>query len=334
MVVLGPRIRVVYLGGRTVEGRVRRFDPVLPDFTMDAVELGASRIAFADVRWVAFLEDADGDGGRVGQSTGREVTLRLYDLAEIHGYLLAAAQPGRGVLLAPQEQGVERVYVPLAALRDVVSVKPLGVILIEESGVPATAVEEALRRQREMKEAPLGKILLDRGQVSQPQLERGLDAQRRRPGQRIGQVLVELGFIDQGAVDAALEVQRLLRGRRLGDLLTEMGLVDQRTVYVALAIQHHMPFFDDVGRELDPQALAVLPAAFARRWQVLPLRRDPELVTVAVSEAGNVALRDELRRILRVAIQDVLVVPDQLAEEIAVAYPPETARRGPPPEVP
>ena len=318
--LVGSRVRVEYLGGRTVAGRLRRFDPGLPDFTMDGGGENILRISFSEIRWVAFLEPSSAPGRGQGDSP-REVTLRLYDMAELRGRLLSAAQPGRGVLLAPDDIDVDRVYVPIAALRDVVSVKPLGVILIEEVGVSPQAVDQGLRRQRELRQAPLGQILLDQGRVSEPQLARGLEAQRQRPGQRIGQVLVELGFVAPGAIDAALEVQLLLRGRRLGDLLTEMGLVDQRTVYVALAIQHHMPFYDAAGLKPEPDARSLLAAPFARRWQVLPLQRDPSLVTVAVSEAGNVALRDELRRLLRVAVQDVLALPGDLAAGIEATYP-------------
>ena len=146
--------------------------------------------------------------------------------------------------------------------------------------------------------------------------------QRRRPGQRIGEVLIDLGLLSSDALQAALEVQRLLRGRRLGELLTEMGFVDQRTVYIALALQHFMPFLDESSLAADGAARSLLPAAFARRFQVLPLSREPDLVRVAVCDAGNLALRDELRGLLRVAVRDVLVLPGPLAAAIEQAYGP------------
>jgi hypothetical protein len=198
----------------------------------------------------------------------------------------------------------------------------LGALLVEQGQVTPQMLEEGLERQAELRRAPLGKILLDRRQVTPPQLEQALVTQQRSPGQRIGEVLIGLGFLSSDALQAALEVQRLLRRRRLGELLSEMGFVDQRTVYIALAIQHCMPFLDATSLAVDPAATALLPAPFARRFSVLPLSREPDLVRVAVSEAGNLALRDELRNLLRVAVRDVLVLPAPLSAAIELAYGP------------
>ncbi len=316
----GARVLVTYLGGKTLEGRLRRFDSGLADFTLQPSADGAGplRIPFSEVRWVAFVDGGD-DALSSPVETRREVTVRFFDAAQMRGNLETAVQPGRGVFLTPLD-GLDaaRIFVPLASLRDVVAVKPLGALLVEQGKASAEMVERALERQAELRSAPLGKILLERRELTEPQLAQGLAAQQRRPGQRIGEVLMDLGLLGRDALNAALEVQRMLRGRRLGDLLTEMGFVDQRAVYIALAIQHYMPFQDDLSAADAMPAL--LPAAFARRWQVLALSREPDLVTVAVSEAGNLELRDQLRQLLRVAVRDVLVVPERLAGAIEAAY--------------
>jgi hypothetical protein len=316
----GSRVSVTYLGGETIEGRLRRFDPGLADFTLQpAAGAESLRIRFSDVRWVAFLDAEDDAPATPPEATGREVTVRFFDASQMRGKLETAVRPGRGVFLTALDGfDAARVFVPLASLRDIVSVKPLGALLVEQGKATPEMVERALERQAELRGAPLGRVLLERRQVTAPQLAQALAAQQRRPGQRIGEVLMDLGFLSRDALKAALEVQSMLRGRRLGDLLTEMGFVDQRTVYMALAIQHYMPFHDDLPA--DAAMPSLLPAAFARRWQVLALSREPDLVTVAVSEAGNLELRDQLRRLLRVAVRDVLVVPERLAGAIEAAY--------------
>lgn len=314
-------MEVTFLGGATVTGHLRRFDPGLADFTLEPkAGESARRVQFAEVRSVAFLDPAE-DGAPAAEA--REVTVRFFDSSELRGILETAPQPGLGVFLAPLDGWPARlVFLPLAALRDIVSVKPLGALLVEQGKATPRMVQEALERQAELRRAPLGKILLDRRQVTPPQLEQALASQQRSPRQRIGEVLIGLGFISSDALQAALEVQRLLRRRRLGELLTEMGFVDQRTVYIALAIQHCMPFLDATSLAVDPAATALLPAPFARRFSVLPLSREPDLLRVAVSEAGNLALRDELRNLLRVAVRDVLVLPEPLSVAIESAYGP------------
>jgi hypothetical protein len=316
---LRAAVEVTFLGGRTLGGRLRRFDPGLPDFTLvPGSESAARRVPFAEVRALTFLDAVD--EGRAAEA--REVTVRFFDSAELRGLLESAQQPGRGIFLRTLGGSTaRRVFVPLAAVRDVVAVTALGALLIEQGKATPRMVEVALARQAELRRAPLGGILVDRAAVTQPQLHEALAAQQRRPGQRIGEVLIDLGFLGRDALQAALEVQRLLRGRRLGELLTEMGFVDQRTVYIALAIQHCMPFLDASSLAPDAEARPLLPAAFARRFRVLPLSREPDLVRVAVSDAGNLALRDELRNMLRVAVRDVLVLPEPLAAAIEAAYP-------------
>lgn len=320
----GAEVEVTFLGGEKLLGRLLRFDPGLTDFTLQPQSGGGSRrVPFAGVRSVAFLDY----GGAPPPPDGREVTVRFFDHAEARGFLEPASQPGRGLfLLSLDRTPALRMYAPLAALRDVVSVKPLGALLVEQGKATPQMVGKALERQAELRQAPLGKILLEREHVTGQQLEEALEVQKRRPGQRIGEVLIDLGFLRSDALEAALEVQRLLRGRRLGELLTEMGFVDQRTVFIALAIQHFMPFLDESGLMPDTSLRSVLPAAFARRFRVLPLSLDSDLITVAVCDAGNLALRDELRNMLRVAVRDVLVLTEPLLVAIEAVYGPAEPR--------
>jgi type IV pilus assembly protein PilB len=98
-------------------------------------------------------------------------------------------------------------------------------------------------------------------------------AQRPR---RIGDILVEQGKLNSDQLDNAVRLQRETN-RVLGDLLVEMGYVDSLDIVQALAFQLEIPFYElDDNFALEPEEVALIPEAVARKFCLIPVRKDPE----------------------------------------------------------
>ena len=74
----------------------------------------------------------------------------------------------------------------------------------------------------------------------------------------------------------------------------------------ALARQHRVPAVDLERVRLDPRILKLIPAEFAVKHQVLPLRRVGRTLTVAMSNPTDLGVVDDLKFLTRLDIEPVI----------------------------
>jgi len=125
--------------------------------------------------------------------------------------------------------------------------------------------------------------------------------------------LIERGGLSEATLDKARE--RLREGRGLGDVLQEMGAIDSRTWAHALAEHYGLPFAERLPEENDQllELISSLPINFAKRYQLLPIGVDGDIVTVATADPSNFGPIDDVRLLLRRPIR-VLVAPSPVVE--------------------
>jgi type IV pilus assembly protein PilB len=111
---------------------------------------------------------------------------------------------------------------------------------------------------------------------------------------RLGEVLQERGQISNADLTKAIAEQQ---GKVifLGELLLERGLVNQKDLVSALEEVAHVPYVDATTAEVEPEALKMVPQSVAKRFCVLPVRRDGVRLVVIMAEPQNLGTIDELR---------------------------------------
>src|SRR5918912_3390629 len=130
----------------------------------------------------------------------------------------------------------------------------------------------------------------------------------------LGELLVRRGEVTQDQLEAALAEQKEHPRTRIGELLVASGALTTKALAEALAEQHDLDFVDLARVEVDPNATSLLPEAYARRAQVLPVRfLGDELVQVAVADPTDIRTADELRLALGLNVR--LAVADASALE-------------------
>ncbi len=136
----------------------------------------------------------------------------------------------------------------------------------------------------------------------------------------IGEILVAKFGVTRAQVDDALAVQRE-KGGRLGEILMRLGHVKEDAVLEALAEQLHLPFVRQVSTsDLDRALLAKVPIAFAKRYELLPLREVDGAVQVATSQPLATAPLDDVRLLLTKPIVPVIVPSRAIVSCINQAY--------------
>jgi type II secretory ATPase GspE/PulE/Tfp pilus assembly ATPase PilB-like protein len=130
----------------------------------------------------------------------------------------------------------------------------------------------------------------------------------------LGELLVRRGDVTQEQLRLALSEQRERPTTRIGELLVGRGALTTKALAEALAEQHDLEFVDLARVDVDPNATSLLPEAYARRAQALPVRfLGDELVQVAIADPTDLRTADDLRLALGVNVR--LAVADASALE-------------------
>jgi type IV pilus assembly protein PilB len=122
---------------------------------------------------------------------------------------------------------------------------------------------------------------------------------------QLGDLLIREGLLTREQLKVALADQRQ-QGRRLGYSLVKLGFVNEVELTKVLARQYRMPAVDLSRFEPDEQVLKLIPAEVARKNQVLPLRRDGRLLTVAMADPSDLGLLQDLKFITRFDVVPVV----------------------------
>lgn len=111
---------------------------------------------------------------------------------------------------------------------------------------------------------------------------------------KLGELLLEQGLIDERQLARALDAQRVTPAQ-LGFLLISQGAIHEDRLTAVLSNHLSVPVADLKSGRVDEEAARLVPADFARRNHVLPVRRDNGHLAVAMSDPANLLLLNDIR---------------------------------------
>ena len=135
----------------------------------------------------------------------------------------------------------------------------------------------------------------------------------------VGLLLVEESVITQQELDRALAVQRDKRGN-LVDILITQGVLDYKTFAAFLARQKRQASIDLGRYELQPEVVALIPAAFAREHELIPIDRLGRVLTVGVVHPVDPPTGEALRALTGLEIKTLLCAPVDVRAAIQRYY--------------
>ena len=135
----------------------------------------------------------------------------------------------------------------------------------------------------------------------------------------IGEILSEMGFVDEQEVDEALRLQ-MDKGGKLGDILIELGYVTEPDVLFALAEQTGMEVADLDEEDVSPDVIAMVPKTFAETYRVCPVGCEDGVLIVALADAMNPTVLDDLRFMLNLEIRGAVSTPSAVDRAVEQYY--------------
>ncbi len=135
---------------------------------------------------------------------------------------------------------------------------------------------------------------------------------------RLGEMLVRNRLITEDQLRQAIDAQKK-GGGRLGANLAKLGILDENAIVTFLSQQYGIPSINLSEFEIDPSVLKLIPAKTARKYQVIPISRSGNTLTVAMADPANTFAIDDLRFMTGFNVECV-VASETTIEDAMVKY--------------
>lgn len=152
---------------------------------------------------------------------------------------------------------------------------------------------------------------------------------------RLGELLLERGSVSHDELRSALDACRR-HGGRLGTWLVRLGILNEAELLQALSEQTGTPSVTALElASTSPELRSLLPAPFARRHLVVVFGRRGRNLDVAMSDPGDLVVRDEIGGMTGMVIRPHVATEAALAAALAIPVgAPSSAAGAPPPGPP
>lgn len=135
----------------------------------------------------------------------------------------------------------------------------------------------------------------------------------------VGEILIKRGLIDKAQLDTALERQRIT-GDKLGRLLIKLGFLSEEELGNALSEQINVPHVDLSTEELDPAVINLIPEKVARKYDLIPIRRDGNEIIVAMDDPLSSIAIELLNFTAGMRVVPVLAGRTQIRKALEIYY--------------
>jgi type IV pilus assembly protein PilB len=137
----------------------------------------------------------------------------------------------------------------------------------------------------------------------------------RPPGRRLGQLLLEDGLVTAAQVEQAVARQRA-SGERLGSVLVRLGFLTEDQLVIALSRQYGLPAVAPSRLDVDPEVLRLVPLPIARKYQVLPVERAGETLSLAMADPTDVNALDDVAFLTNLKVRPLVAAPRLIRQAV------------------
>jgi type IV pilus assembly protein PilB len=139
----------------------------------------------------------------------------------------------------------------------------------------------------------------------------------------IGDYMLEKGYASPEQLEEARKIQQATKGD-LAKALLDVG-INPRDVYESKAQEMGVPFVDLTVYKPAQDAISAVPEHVVKRLNVLPLKKEGNVLYVAMADTSNISAVDDLRLVSRATVRGVLAAPVHIEDAIGKYYTGTTA---------
>ncbi|MBI4374274.1 MAG: type II secretion system ATPase GspE [Deltaproteobacteria bacterium] len=136
----------------------------------------------------------------------------------------------------------------------------------------------------------------------------------------LGAILLENSSLTQQQLEEALAYQRE-KGLKLGEALVQLKYLRNEDILKALSIQLGMPYLTRIDPEsISPELMSAVPLNYAKKNEVVPIKKEEGTLIVAVSDPLNHYIVDDLRVLYGVPIRTIIASSYEIVSAINSLY--------------
>jgi hypothetical protein len=143
---------------------------------------------------------------------------------------------------------------------------------------------------------------------------------------KMGDLLKEAGLIDDFQLEAALSHQRNWGGK-LGSIIVELEFAREEDIARVISEKMGVPYINLFEPELSPDIFKVLKADMAKKFGVVPVRKEANTLVLAMSDPMDIETMDNIRFITGLSIKPVLSMSSEIKDAIRKYYDGEPVTR-------
>lgn len=136
---------------------------------------------------------------------------------------------------------------------------------------------------------------------------------------KLGDLLVQTGYIKPEILEEGLKEQDKT-GELLGRILVAKGYITEQNLIEALEFQLGIPHVVLAKRDIPPEVLAVVPENVAKKYKVFPVEKKGNRLVLGMVDPTDVLALDNLRLLLNMEIQPVIVTQEDLERALSKYY--------------
>jgi len=141
---------------------------------------------------------------------------------------------------------------------------------------------------------------------------------------RLGDLLVNEGLISQEQLHRALSEQKG-SNEKLGTILVRLGIINEDQLIGFLSRQYGIPSITLSQLDIDPEVVRLVPPQIARKYEVLPVKRTGNALTLAMADPTNVFALDDVAFMTNLQVLPVVASQGAIRQAIERIYEPQAS---------
>jgi len=135
----------------------------------------------------------------------------------------------------------------------------------------------------------------------------------------LGNLLLKTNLITEEQLLEALKEQKI-KGKRLSSVLVKLGYITEETLTSVLSQQYGIPAVKLFEQKLDRALLKLVSYDTAKRYQIMPVTRTGDTITIAMADPSDSFAIDHIKFLTSLKVAVVIASESDIVEIIEVYY--------------
>ena len=300
------------LNGEKHLGKLQHLSAALGNLSIEDEHNGQFiDLAFTGIRYVEFKHEVPvteqlnkllGSNKAVvfapGSKLVQEFQVTFTDHGRIHGktYGSFVDQSGLHFFKPAGEHlnSVTRLFIPGCAVQTYQIGPLLGESLKQRGASAHEDINHALSQQQVQRSKKIGEYLLEDAALKSEDLKKAIDRQRTSfdghstiQTSKLGEILLSENTVTPQQLEKSLVEQAKQRGKKLGKYLEDSGSVNSEELHLTIAQKLGIPFVKLADFDIEPGAIAAVPADVAIQHHLIPLCFYHDRLVIALDDPTN-----------------------------------------------